>query len=140
MRRAHVTLAVLSIAAVFALACSISYSVDQSSDSSKSSSDSSRSSSPENSARFHEDVEQYTAAYVRAGGRDESAFRAGLGDLARKRGVSDWESEPGTWEAIGRGLARATPTEEERRAYQQAWAGDDAARERALDRGYEAPH
>lgn len=123
---------------VAALGCSFSNSSESASDSSTSSSDSSGSSSGEEEAAFHQDVEQYTVAFVKAGGRDEDAFYAGLGDVARQRGVSDWEAVPGTWESIGRGLGVAAVTEAERHAYAQAWAAGDTVRRHAIERGYEA--
>lgn len=127
------------LAAVLALAgplaCSFSNSSASSADSSGSSAKSSGSSSGKQSARFQQDVEQYTALFVEGGGRDESAFLAGIGDLARERGVSDWEAEAATWEAIGRGLGRSPLTEAERNAHAQAWTDGDADRVQALGRG-----
>jgi len=119
-------------AAALALACSFSYSSDSSSNSSKSSSGS----SGDDSAQFRNDVEQYTATFVRSGGsHEQSAFLMGLGELARKRGVSDWESDPDTWEAIGRGLAHSDVGEAEETALRAAWADDDAAKQSAMARG-----
>ena len=121
------------------LGCSFSHSSESFSDSSKGSSDSSTSSSGEkDSSAFRDDVETYTAAYVGAGGRGEESFFGGLGDLARKRGVSDWEGEPATWEAIGRGLGRSHLADAERIAYVRAWTGGDADKTDALDRGLAA--
>lgn len=119
------------------LACSFSNSSASSADSSGSSAKSSGSSSGKegSTALFQQDVEQYTALYVEEGGRDESAFLTGVGDLARHFGVSDWEAEPLTWEAIGRGLERSARSEAERNAYAQAWTDGDADRVRALGRG-----
>lgn len=121
-----------------ALGCSFSNSSESASDSSTSSSDSIGSSSGEKDAAFRHDVEQYTAAFVKAGGSDGDGFYSGLGDLARQRGLSDWEAVPGTWESIGRGLGAAAVTDAERHALVQAWAGGDAARRHAIERGYEA--
>jgi hypothetical protein len=130
---------VLAIACAGSLACSFSYSSKGSSDSSKSSSDSSGSSSGgSDSARFQKDVEQYTEAFVQAGGQRDDSFFTGLGDLARKRGISDWESEPGTWEAIGRGLGHAHVNDAQRTAYETAWAAGDPMRENAIAQGYAA--
>ena len=136
----HRSLALLASIALFAgaVGCSFSHSSKSSSDSSTSPSKSSKSSSGEETARFHEDVEQYTAAYVQGGGKSAESFFSGLGELARKRGVSDWEAEQGTWESIGRGLGEAGVTDPERTAYAAAWAEGDTDRQRALDRGYEA--
>lgn len=132
-------LAVLPAALLAAvLGCSFSDSSESASDSSTSSSDSSGSSSGEKDVAFQHDVQQYTAAFVKAGGRDGDGFYAGLGDLARQRGLSDWEAVPGTWESIGRGLGAAAVTDAERHAYVQAWAAGDTERRHAIERGYEA--
>jgi hypothetical protein len=128
--------AALALTGSAAFACSFSYSSESLSDSSRSSSDSSRSSAGGDHAAFRADVEQYTAAYVQGGGQRETAFFAGLGDLARRRGVSDWEAEPATWEAIGAGLARGDVSDAQRRAYEAAWAEGDADRASAIERGY----
>jgi hypothetical protein len=81
----------LAIACAGCLACSFSYSSKGSSDSSKSSSDSSGSSSGENdTALFQKDVEQYTEAFVPAGGQRDEGFFTGLGDLARESNI--WTS------------------------------------------------
>jgi len=127
--------ATVVFACAASLACSFSYSSESFSDSSKSSSSSSDSSGSDN-ARFRDDVTQYTEAYVEAGGRQEESFLAGLGDLARKRGISDWESEPSTWEAIGRGLGRTDVTDAQRTAYEAAWAGGDQEKQSAMARGF----
>jgi hypothetical protein len=130
---------VLVIACTGSLACSFSYSSKGSSDSSKSSSDSSGSSSGgSDSARFQKDVEQYTQSFVEAGGQSGEGFLAGLGDLARKRGVSDWESQSGTWQAIGRGLGHAHVTDAQRTAYEAAWADGNPTRQNAIAQGYAA--
>jgi hypothetical protein len=135
----------LALCACGALACSFSYSSESSSDSSKHSSDSSvtssDSSSPDRkdddkqSSSFDQDVEQYTLAFVQAGGSQGESFFSGLGDLARQHGVSDWESDPAAWEAIGRGLARSPASTAQRTAYQTAWTGGDAARQGAVAKG-----
>jgi hypothetical protein len=136
----------LALLVAGALACSFSESSESSSDSSNHSSDSSvnssQSSSPggndndkNDNARFQHDVEQYTLAFLQSGGRSDASFFAGLGDVARSHGVSDWEAEPTTWEAIGRGLARSAASDAERSAFRTAWTGGDAAKQGALARG-----
>jgi hypothetical protein len=75
---------------------------------------------------------------VEAGGQRQQSFLAGLGDLARKRGVSDWESEPGTWEAVGRGLGRTRVNDAQRAAFETAWADGDSTRQSAIAQGYAA--
>ncbi len=130
--------AVVLAAANFA--CSFSYSSGSLSDSVESSSDSSSSvssSSPEsNSAKYRKDVESYTQAFVTAGAGDGS-FLYGLGDLARKRGITDWESDDDTWLGIGRGLGRAKIDETQLGVYQQHWAGGDAEKSKLIRKGFD---
>jgi len=135
----------IGLFAATVLACSFSHSSESSSDSSNNSSESSsHSSSPGGGSKdatqtsFDRDVEQYTVAFLQAGGTDDDAFLAGIGDLARQHGVSDWEAELSTWEAIGRGLARSHASTAQRTAYQMAWSGGDSARETAMAKGFSA--
>jgi hypothetical protein len=88
------------------LGCSLSYSSKSSSDSSASSS---ASSSPGDSAYF-DDVRTTTDIYAKSGGPFD-AYQKKLGDLARDRGVTNWEENLGTYVAIGEGLgtAKASP-------------------------------
>ena len=113
---------------------SISDSVNHSSDSSGKSSDSSSSSSKDNKSAFADDLVEYTQAYVKAGGGAEG-FLDGVGDLARKRGVSDWEADPRAWWSIGRGLGMTKLDDTQIVAYENAWAGGDARRVEAIRRG-----
>jgi hypothetical protein len=137
LRRAFNVALVMVIACAVSFGCSFSHSSKGSSDSSKSSSDSSGSSSGGDTAQFQKDVEQYTEAFVEAGGQREQGFFTGLGDLARKRGISDWESEPGTWQAIGRGLGRTHVNDAQVAAFETAWADGDPARQSAMAKGFD---
>lgn len=64
----------------------------------------SRSSSPE--IEYREDIRDFTAAHIQAGGNVENLWR-GLGEVAAKHGISDWENNEATFHGIGQGLARA---------------------------------
>ena len=91
------------------LACTSSDSSNTLSDSISSpfhwSSGSSTSSSGGGSA-YRQDVSDYTVAFARQGG-DLDALRQGVGRLAERRGITDWESDPFTCASIGLGLQRA---------------------------------
>ncbi len=114
--------------------CSFSDSSKSISDSINNSSESSSSSSKDSKSAFADDVVEYTQAYVRAGGGAES-FLGGVGDLARKRGISDWEAEDATWVSIGRGLGMTKATNAELTAYKNAWTGGDTQHMAAIQRG-----
>ena len=122
------------------LACSFSYSSQSSSDSSKSSSESSssssRSSSPNSEAAYRKDVSDYTEAYVVSGGSD-GAFLNGIGRLAEKRGITDWESDENTWIGIGRGLGGTQITAVQLGVYKENW-GVDPQRMQSIQKGFDA--
>jgi len=120
------------LAAMLVLAgCSISAS-------SKSSSDSSASSSPESQeTQYRNDVRDYTASYVKSGGRIDD-FRRRLGDLAKERGITDWEQNPVTYDGIGRGLGKAKVSQVELDTYTNNLAGSDPAKAKAIKDGYDA--
>lgn len=118
-------------------ACSFSYSSEKVSDSSGSSSDSSASSSGSSQRAYQTDVSDYTTAYVKSS-QDYSAFRSGVADLARKRGINDWESNTGTWQGIGAGLRRAGVSKLELDVYKQNLTGGDSAHQSLIQKGYDA--
>jgi hypothetical protein len=125
------------------LACSFSYSSKSISDSVKGSSDSSGSSSASsatNESRYKKDVEEYTTAFVTSGGGEPGSFLSGIGDLARKRGITDWEANAATWDAIGRGLGKAKVNEAQLQAYEQSWAAGHPDRQQGMQKGWEATH
>ena len=127
--------------AAASFACSISYSSksisDSVSDSSRSSSDSSSSSSPESSgSKYQKDVESYTQAFVTSGGSDAS-FMAGTGDLAKKRGITNWEADERTWIGIGRGLGRTKIDKVQLGVYENSWGGRDLEKIELIQKGFD---
>lgn len=145
--RSPVLLTCVLIAATGGLGCSFYYSSkslsDSSQSSSKSLSGSSRSSSDSSSParaearRYEQDVADYTEAYVVSGGGD-GAFLRGVGELAAKSGVSDWESDDNTWEGIGRGLARVEVSDVQLEVYKSNWTGGNADKMKRIQSGYDA--
>jgi hypothetical protein len=128
------------------LGCSISTSpsdsLEASSDASGSLSDSSGSSSGSSSpesreAAYRDDVRDYTAAYVKSGGRIAD-FDKKLGELARSRGITNWEENMATYEGIGRGLGKAGVNGVELERYTQNLAGGDPKKVAAIQKGYES--
>jgi hypothetical protein len=119
------------------LGCSFSDSSRSSSDSSASSS---ASSSPGDTAYF-DDVRSTTEAYAKSGGPFD-AYQKKLGDLAKDRGVTNWEENLGTYVAIGEGLgeAKASPglveTFKDRLAPARSANGTD--KRSAVQKGYES--
>ena len=149
MRHGKGSLALRAVAAaglvailILPQACSFSTSSKGSSNSSGSSSDSSasssRSSSPESAeSQYKSDVREYTAAYVKTGGQFD-AFRRGIGDLARKHSITNWEDNSVTYEGIGEGLGESGASGVQLKAYMDGLAGQDAAKRAAMQKGYDA--
>lgn len=132
----------LAAMVILTQACSFSASSKSSSESSESSSDSSasssRSSSPESAeTQYKSDVREYTAAYTKTGGQFD-AFRRGIGDIAKKHNITNWEDNPATYEGIGEGLGEAGATDLQLKAYMDGLAGQDAAKRAAMQKGYDA--
>ena len=107
------TIALLSILVLMA-GCSFSYSSGTSSDSSKSSSASSAGSEtdPEDVKRtYKSDVSAYTTSAAK--GDDAQAYLRELGSIAERNGITDWERDTATYNAIGTGLRRAGVSRDE---------------------------
>jgi hypothetical protein len=97
---ARVTLLLLALALL--PGCSLLTSSSKSSSSPFASS--SKSSSPERA--YREDVSDYTAAHLQSAGKPDE-LRRQIASLAAKRGITDWEHNEATFQAVGQGLAKA---------------------------------
>ncbi len=126
--------------AVIVAGCSFSYSSKSLSESSGSSSDSSSSSSPGSAERaYKRDVADYTRAFVTsARPGDVSAFHNDLARLAQKHGITNWEANMATYEAIGAGLARAKPNDAQYLGFKRNFGDSDPTKMDAIQRGYDA--
>jgi hypothetical protein len=125
----------LIAALLLSAGCSFSASSKSSSESSASSSGSSSPESKE--TQYRNDVRDFTASYVKSGGRIED-FKRRLGELAKERGITDWETNLVTYEGIGRGLGKAKVSEVELQTYTSNLAGPDPARAKAIKEGFDA--
>ena len=129
---------VLLGAPLLAQGCSLSASSASSSNSSASSSESSSSSSPGNKEqKYMEDVRDYTASFVKSGGRIAD-FKTRLGELAKQHEITNWEENLVTYEGIGRGLGKAKASQVEVDTYTSGLAGGDPKKAEAIKRGYDA--
>jgi len=105
------TLALAALVAGLA-ACSISYSSQSLSKSISSPfKSSSGSSSGESDSAYLDEVRSYAAGFGASGG-DATAFRRGIGSIAERRGIHDWEDDDATCQAVGQGLKRAGLTQD----------------------------
>lgn len=106
-------IALLGILALLA-GCSFSYSSGKSSDSSKSSSNSSSPSDTDQKdakTAYKSDVSAYTTSAAKDGNAED--YMRELGSIAKRHGITDWERDTATYNAIGSGLRRAGVTQEE---------------------------
>jgi hypothetical protein len=86
-------------------------STSQASSESSSKVSSSCSPSGDEDSAYQRDIRDYTASYAMTGGTAER-FQRDLGALAEEYGGTDWEADPTTLVAVGRGLGRVQVDEE----------------------------
>lgn len=115
---------------------SISDSVESVSDSLGSSSESSKS---DKEKKYENEVSDYTMAYVKSSKEsDYAAYLKGLSDIAAKQGVVNWDQEPTTYRAIGKGLKRAGIEGVAYETYKKNFAGSDETKMQNIQKGYES--
>ena len=146
MRQLIVLVLLVTVAALFG--CSFAKSSESISDSisspSKSSSDSShgghdsgKPETPQDAASYEADVVQLSGTYAKTGG-DIGAFRSAVSKLATQRGITNWETDPTTCQAIGRGVAAAGMGADAFRKFSKDLFGDDVSKANELQKGYES--
>jgi hypothetical protein len=117
-----------------------SNSFDSSSDSSKSSSggdgQTAKLEAPEDTASYEADVSQLAVTYAKSGG-DIGAFRGAVTQLAMARGITNWEVDSSTSQAIGRGIGTAGMQEESFTDFSQQLFGNDLNKLNDLRKGYQ---
>ena len=125
-------------------ACSFSHSSESSSNSIESSSDLASSpsslSSSKNYKKYESDVVDYTYAYLKStsGPTDYEGFQKGLGKIADERGISDWESDPHTYKAIGKALKKAGIDGVGYETFKKNFADGDTEKMQAIQDGYDS--
>ncbi len=120
---------------------SISTSVESISDSVGSLSDSSTSSESSTSnkeKKYENEVSDYTMAYVKSSHADYNAYLKGLSDIAAKAGIVNWDQEPKTYIAIGKGLKKAGIEGITYETYKKNFAGSDQEKMQNIQKGYES--
>jgi len=125
--------------------CSISKSSESISDSISSPSESSSESSsgdddaeeqPQDQESYEDDVAQLAATYAMTGG-DIGALRSAVSELALARGLSNWEADPTTNQAIGRGVAEGGMDPERFAQFANELFGDDLVKQTELRNGFQ---
>jgi hypothetical protein len=127
----------LAIAALATAGCSFIDSSQSISNSISASFESSSSSSPSGSeSAYREDVRDYTYAWVRSTSTGKD-FDDGLGEIAKKHGISNWQDDRTTWVGVGEGLAKARVTQSELEAYKRSLSDGDSDHMAAIQSGYQ---
>jgi hypothetical protein len=91
---------------------------------------------PEDVASYEEDVTQLASTYAKSGG-DIGAFRGAVSQLAMARGITNWEVDSTTCQAIGRGVGNGGMEEERFTAFSKEIFGDDLIKQNELHKGYQ---
>lgn len=119
-----------------AIGCSFSDSSASISKSISSPFQSSSGSSPSAEA-YQNDVADYTYAYVISGGQFDT-FIKGLGGVAERHGVTNWEADDATYIGIGQGLGKAKFTQTQLDVFAKNVTNSDAKKTKLVQQGYDA--
>lgn len=86
---------------------------------------------------YERDVRETTAAVVLGGGGTDEIMRR-LGPVAAEHGVTDWEGDPVTYRAIGKGLAQGGVSVDDFDQLSQQISGGSEVRQQLLLEGYKS--
>jgi hypothetical protein len=123
---------------------SVSDSVESISDSMESLSDSagsiSKSSKSDKDKKYEDEISDFTMAYVKStvAKTDYNDYLKGLSDIAAKRGIANWDQEPKTYIAIGKGLKKAGVYGSTYETYKNNFGGSDQEKMQNIQKGYES--
>ena len=144
----RITLLLVGLTLAFTTGCSFSDSSGSISDSISSPSKSISNSSsgdddeapapekPQDTASYRQDVSQLTVTYLKSGGEID-AFTSEISKLAKARGVTDWEADADTNQAIGVGAGTAGLQEDAFNQFGSTLFGDDLTKLNELRKGYQ---
>ena len=90
----------------------------------------------DDTASYQQDVSQLAITYLKSGG-DLGAFTAGIGKLASARGITDWEGDAETAQAIGSGAGTAGLEETAFNNFAKQLFGNDRTKLNELRIGYQ---
>lgn len=90
--------------------------------------------------KYQNEVSDYTMAYVKSSSAeaDYSSFLKGLSDIAAEKGINNWDQEPKTYIAIGKGLKKAGVEGIAYETYKKNFAGSDEEKMQNIQEGYES--
>ena len=91
---------------------------------------------PADTASYEEDVSQLAVTFAKTGG-EIGAFRTAVSQLAMDRGITNWETDSNTNQAIGRGVGTAGMQEDSFADFSTQLFGDDLGKQNELRKGYQ---
>ena len=91
---------------------------------------------PQETSSYQSDVSQLAVTFIKSGG-DVAAFQSAISDLAKTRGLTDWEADPDTTQAIGMGAGSAGLEEPAFNEFATSLFGDDLTKINELRKGYQ---
>jgi hypothetical protein len=91
---------------------------------------------PQDTSSYKSDVSQLAVTFIKSGG-DIAAFQSAVSDLAKTRGLTDWEADPDTTQAIGMGAGTAGLEEPAFNEFATSLFGDDLTKINELRKGYQ---
>lgn len=115
---------------------SSSNSVESSSDSSGGGDQAAEPETPKDTANYEADVSQLAVTYAKNGG-EIGAFRTAVSQLAMHRGITNWEVDSKTNQAIGRGAGTSGMQEESFVDFSKRLFGEDLVKLNELRKGYQ---
>ncbi|WP_411726525.1 putative lipoprotein [Methyloglobulus sp.] len=136
--------AVLGVSTVLALSgCSISDSVGSISDSVSGFSTSPSKSSEKDTKKtgdnqYENEVQDFTVTYMRTNSSlaNQNAFMKGISDVASQNSIVDWEANPKTYRAIGKGLRKARVSGAQYDNYKKQLSNGDSGKMEDIQEGY----
>jgi hypothetical protein len=89
--------------------------------------------------RYANEAQDYTVTYMRANAVsfNKNAFMKGLSDIASQHGIVDWEANPKTYRAIGKGLRKARISGVMYDNYKKQLTGEDSGKMDDIQEGYD---
>jgi hypothetical protein len=87
---------------------------------------------------YQQEVTGYTSAYVSSSTADYAGFRKGLAEIAGKYGITNWEAQPITYNAIGRGLKKAGLKGIEYETFKKNLAAGELTKMQDIEKGYDS--
>ncbi|MGH8556749.1 MAG: putative lipoprotein [Methylococcales bacterium] len=100
--------------------------------------ESSSASFPAKDEKYEEEISAHTEAFAGSSTADYVSFRKGLSEIAEKHGITNWEVQPLTYNAIGRGLKKAGLKGVEYETLKKNLGAGEFTKIQDIEKGYQA--